>query len=63
MSTAHTGAAQLLRLHAAGRTVRMLPELTDVDHVEDALVAAAAAPSSRFAALLASLTADVAAAA
>lgn len=63
MSTMHTGAAQLVRLHAAGLTVRQLPELTDVDHVEDARVAAAKAPSSRFAALLAQLTAHVAAAA
>ena len=63
MSTAHTGAAQLLRLHAAGLTVRTLPELTDVDHVADARVAAAAAPGSRFAALLARLDATVAAAA
>ena len=63
MSTAHTGAEQLLRLHGAGLRVRQLPELTDVDHVADARVAAAEAPSSRFAALLAQLTADVAAAA
>jgi hypothetical protein len=63
MSTAHTGAEQLVRLHAAGLSVRMLPELTDVDHVADALVAAAAAPASRFAALLARLAPDVAAAA
>lgn len=52
MSTEHTGAAQFLRLSAAGLRVRRLPELTDVDRVEDAFVAAAAAPASRFAALL-----------
>ncbi|GAA4735725.1 DUF2064 domain-containing protein [Amnibacterium soli] len=63
MSTAQTGAEQLVRLHGAGLRVRTLPELTDVDHVEDARVAAAAAPASRFATLLARLTANVAAAA
>jgi glycosyltransferase A (GT-A) superfamily protein (DUF2064 family) len=63
MSTAHTGSAQRARLGAAGLRVRRLPELTDVDHVEDARVAAAAAPASRFATLLARLTANVAAAA
>ena len=49
MSTAHTGAATFLRLSMAGLRVRELPTLTDVDHVEEALLVAAAAPHSRFA--------------
>lgn len=52
MSVGHTGAAQLLRLTLAGLRVRRLPSLTDVDHVEDAREVAAAAPRSRFAAVL-----------
>jgi uncharacterized protein len=63
MSTEHTGAAQLLRLHAAGLAVRTLPQLTDVDHVEDAVAVAAQAPGSRFAALLARLAPRIPAAA
>ena len=55
MSTAHTGAATFLRLSMAGLRVRELPTLTDFDHVEEALVAAAAAPHSRFARLLGTL--------
>jgi glycosyltransferase A (GT-A) superfamily protein (DUF2064 family) len=63
MSTEHTGAAQLMRLHAAGLRVRRLPELTDVDHVEEAVLVAAQAPGSRFAAQLARLSSKVLAAA
>ena len=63
MSTEHTGAAQLVRLHAAGLRVRQLPVLTDVDHVEEALLVAAEAPESRFAAQLARLSSTVLAAA
>ncbi|RIX30787.1 TIGR04282 family arsenosugar biosynthesis glycosyltransferase [Amnibacterium setariae] len=63
MSTEHTGAAQLLRLHAAGLAVRTLPQLTDVDHVADAVAVAAQAPGSRFAALLARLAPRIPAAA
>jgi hypothetical protein len=59
MSSDMTGAAQALRLIAAGLRVRRLPELTDVDHEAEARIAAAAAPGSRFAALLARLTASV----
>ena len=59
MSTDVTGASQLLRLGAAGLRVRRLPELTDVDHVAEARIAAAQAPGSRFAALLADLTQTV----
>lgn len=48
MSTAHTGARQLVRLHAARLRVRSLPPLTDVDTIDSARVVAAAAPRSRF---------------
>jgi len=48
-----TGALQLARLRAAGLSVGMLTELTDVDTIDDALAAASVAPSSRFAAVLA----------
>jgi glycosyltransferase A (GT-A) superfamily protein (DUF2064 family) len=49
MSTDHTGAAQLVRLRAAGLRVEMLPTLTDIDTVDDALTVARAVPGSRFA--------------
>ncbi len=52
MSTPDTGQALLDRLGAAGLTVRTLPEATDVDTVEDALLVASQAPRSRFAARL-----------
>ncbi|CAN5286054.1 DUF2064 domain-containing protein [soil metagenome] len=48
-----TGALQLARLAAAGLTVGMLPELTDVDTIDDAFEVASLAPSGRFAATLA----------
>jgi uncharacterized protein len=35
MSRSHTGMAQLRRLHAMGRPVRMLPVVRDLDDVED----------------------------
>ena len=53
MSESFTGAHQLARLRAAGLRVRMLPTLTDVDHIEDALQVAALAPTGRFAVTLA----------
>jgi glycosyltransferase A (GT-A) superfamily protein (DUF2064 family) len=53
MSTARTGALQRARLIAAGLRVCDLPRLHDVDTAPDAAAAAAAAPASRFAALLA----------
>jgi len=53
MSTAHTGALQRARLTSAGLLVHDLPRLRDVDTAPDAVAAAAAAPASRFAALLA----------
>ena len=49
-----TGALQLARLRTAGLTVGMLPMLTDVDTIDDALEVAAVAPATRFAAVLAS---------
>ncbi len=49
MSTAHTGAAQLERLHSLGLRVRLLPMLRDVDTPADALAVARLAPGSRFA--------------
>lgn len=60
MSTPLTGAATFLRLSMAGLRVRELPTLTDVDHVEEALLVAAAAPTSRFAGLLGTLAPRVA---
>ncbi|MGI5291956.1 TIGR04282 family arsenosugar biosynthesis glycosyltransferase [Nonomuraea polychroma] len=52
MSHPETGKLQLDRLDQAGLTVRLLPELTDVDTAADAVAVAAQAPSSRFAAAL-----------
>lgn len=52
MSQDDTGAHQLARLADAGLRVSRLRTLTDVDHIEDAIAAAAAAPDGRFAAVL-----------
>jgi len=52
MSRDDTGAHQLRRLADAGLTVRMLPELVDVDTIDDARLVASVAPDSRFAAAL-----------
>jgi rSAM/selenodomain-associated transferase 1 len=49
MSRSDTGRAQLDRLMDAGLRVAMLPELTDVDHAEDAARIAAEVPGSHFA--------------
>jgi glycosyltransferase A (GT-A) superfamily protein (DUF2064 family) len=56
MSRSDTGRVQLGRLTDAGLRVAMLPELTDVDHAEDAVKIAAEAPGSRFAGALASMS-------
>jgi rSAM/selenodomain-associated transferase 1 len=48
-----TGALQLQRLRDAGLDVHLLPELRDVDTVGDAQLAAALAPTGRFARALA----------
>lgn len=50
-----TGRRQAERLRAAGLRTALLPVLRDVDTVADAQVVAAAAPASRFAAVLAGL--------
>lgn len=48
MSRDDTGALQLERLVNAGLTVRLLPELIDVDTIDDARAVAALAPESHF---------------
>jgi len=53
MSRDDTGERQLERLRAAGLRVRLLPTLTDVDHIDDAYTVAELAPAGRFAATLA----------
>jgi glycosyltransferase A (GT-A) superfamily protein (DUF2064 family) len=62
MSRAHTGAAQLERLHELGLYTRALPELRDVDTIADALAVAEDAPRTRFARVLRELTPGAAAA-
>ncbi|MGH9022730.1 MAG: TIGR04282 family arsenosugar biosynthesis glycosyltransferase [Acidimicrobiia bacterium] len=52
MSTPHTGSAQRQRLLERGRRVVALPELRDVDTIDDARAVAAHVPGSRFAATL-----------
>ncbi|WP_375488645.1 DUF2064 domain-containing protein [uncultured Jatrophihabitans sp.] len=52
MSTSDTGAEQLRRMQSAGLDVQLLGVLTDVDTVADADAVAAAAPDTRFAAVL-----------
>ncbi len=53
MSQDDTGARQLERLVAAGLEVRLLPDLVDVDTIDDARAVAEAAPHTRFARTLA----------
>ena len=53
MSQDDTGELQLKRLRDAGLTVELLPELTDVDTIDDAREVAALAPDGRFAQALA----------
>ena len=52
MSAGHTGQVQLDRLRAAGLRIRQVPELMDVDTVDDAVRVARQAPGSRFAVTL-----------
>ena len=52
MSTQHTGATQLRRLRSAGLDVAMTVTYRDIDTIEDAQCAGAAAPHSRFATAL-----------
>jgi len=54
MSRDDTGALQLERLTGAGLRVRMLPELVDVDTIDDARLVAGFAPHTEFARTLAS---------
>ncbi len=54
MSTATTGRSQLARLSALGLRCSEVNPMRDVDVMEDALAVAAAAPRSRFAAVLGS---------
>ncbi len=49
MSRDDTGVRQLERLTNAGGTIRMLPQLTDVDTIVEAHAVAALAPDTRFA--------------
>jgi glycosyltransferase A (GT-A) superfamily protein (DUF2064 family) len=53
MSTAHTGAAQLRRLHERGLRVQILDTLVDVDTIDTAVAVAELAPHTAFAAALA----------
>ncbi|WP_375405896.1 DUF2064 domain-containing protein [uncultured Amnibacterium sp.] len=55
MSQSDTGDAQLRRLRRAGLQTRLLPVLTDVDRIEDAVSVAAAAAGTPFAAAVGSL--------
>jgi len=52
MSRSDTGRLQLQRLVDAGLRVAMLPELTDVDTIDNAFEVAAIAPNGQFAATL-----------
>ena len=54
MSQDNTGQLQLERLTAAGLRVRMLPELVDVDTIDDARLVAGLAPQTEFARTFAS---------
>jgi rSAM/selenodomain-associated transferase 1 len=59
MSAAHTCRVQRGRLRALGLDAAELPPLRDVDRIDDARAAAAAAPHGRFAAALAGLGLDL----
>jgi glycosyltransferase A (GT-A) superfamily protein (DUF2064 family) len=59
MSTSHTGAEQLRRLHGAGMRVQLLDTLADVDTFDVASSVAEASPSTEFAAALRGLGAPV----
>lgn len=61
MSAGDTGRRQLLRLARLGLSCARLPELRDVDRIEDAVAVAARAPHTRFARALRSLASAVAA--
>jgi rSAM/selenodomain-associated transferase 1 len=63
MSLACTGAHQRRRLYELGLHTVMLPRLRDVDHYEDAVAVAAAAPHTRFATVLERMAHELAGAA
>lgn len=52
MSSAHTGAVQLRRLHERGMRVQILDTLVDVDTIDTAVAVAELAPHTAFAAAL-----------
>ncbi|MFC7624421.1 DUF2064 domain-containing protein [Microlunatus sp. GCM10028923] len=56
MSTRDTGSDTLAALRAGGLRIGLLPALRDVDTIDDAAAVAAAAPGSRFADLVGTLT-------
>ncbi|MGQ0630404.1 MAG: TIGR04282 family arsenosugar biosynthesis glycosyltransferase [Sporichthyaceae bacterium] len=62
MSTAHTGTAQLTRLHQAGLRTGLLAVLRDVDTAADAAAVAATCPQTRFARRHAAFVSSLAAA-
>jgi len=62
MSVSRTGEAQRASLRALGLRLAELPELRDVDDVQDACAVAREAPDTRFAAQLASIFPDARAA-
>ncbi|WP_037498182.1 TIGR04282 family arsenosugar biosynthesis glycosyltransferase [Solirubrobacter soli] len=62
MSTARTGAVQRAQMALLGLRPRTLPPLLDVDTFQDALAVAADAPGTRFAAEVAAVMSDEAAA-
>ncbi|MGP4102373.1 TIGR04282 family arsenosugar biosynthesis glycosyltransferase [Nonomuraea sp. KM90] len=55
MSEPATGETQLRRLREAGMSIALMPCLTDVDTITDAIEVAAMAPRSRYAAALAGI--------
>lgn len=59
MSTASTGLAQLRRLHAAGRPVRLLPCVRDVDDVDDLVAVAGSAATGRLPAVARAVVATI----
>ena len=59
MSEDDTGAAQLARLDALGLHVAELPQLRDVDTIDDAVAVAEQAPLTRFATALAAIAPDL----
>lgn len=55
MSQSNTGSTQLQRLRGAGLVTRVLPSLTDVDRIDDAVAVSAASPGTPFALAVESL--------